>query len=131
MIIADYECLFELRDQIKPDCWVIFHSYDFPPANVMGKGILWLGPWLQPGLIKQGWTNPADQSAIVKLLLQELHNRYSAFAATQNKCLYVKTQGYLQNDDWGNELHLTSVGWNKIAQVVNAEMIKAGIIKTT
>ena len=128
LIMADYEDLFSLRDSINPNCWIVFHSYSCPPPCVIGKGILTIGPWLQPSLIEQGWTNPSDQSKIVKLLLQELQNRYAKFAATQQKCVYVNTQGFLLPEDWANELHLTSEGWTKLAMVLQASLKKLHLI---
>ncbi len=123
LIIADYECLFELRDEVNPGCWIVFHDYDYPVASVMGKGILFLGPWLQPSLIDRGWTNVNDQVAIVKLFLAELQSRFSAFSITQKNCLFVNTQGVLHEDDWANELHLEDIGWKKIAMIIHQKLL--------
>jgi len=128
LIIADYKCLFELRDNINPNCWIVYHCYDFPPPSVMGKGILMIGPWLQPGLTKQGWTKIEDQAAIVKLMLQELQKRYYQFSLTQKNCLFVDTQGILAPDDWANELHLTDIGWTKLAMIIKSKLSHVGLI---
>jgi len=123
LIIADYESLFELRDEVNPDCWIVFHDYDYPVASVMGKGILVLGPWLQPSLIAKNWTNVNDQVAIVKLFLQELQKRFASFSSTQKNCIFVNTQGFLKDDDWANELHLKDIGWKKLAMLINAKLL--------
>ena len=51
LIIADYEDLSDIRSRISPNTLIITHSYDFPPASMMGHSVLGLlGPWLKPGL---------------------------------------------------------------------------------
>lgn len=123
LIIADYQNLFELRDRVAPDCLIITHSYDRPPARVMGKGVLFLGPWLQPGLIFRGWTDIDDQVAIVAIALGEFQRRMAAFAATTKGHIHVNTQGTCAPEDWQNELHLESSGWDKVAKQINLALL--------
>ena len=52
----------------------------------------------------------------------------SQFASTQNKCLFVNTQGILTPDDWANELHLTDIGWTKVAMVIKSKLFHAGLL---
>jgi hypothetical protein len=118
LAIADYEELTEIRDTKAPDCLIVTHSYDFPVKSKLGKGVLWLGPWLKPGLDYCGWTNLDEQVAIVKLILNEFNNRLAKFAATNRKHLHVNTQGILGEGDWQNEIHPNHSGWQKVAQKI-------------
>jgi hypothetical protein len=121
--LACFEDLIEIRDRLAPQCWIVTTSYDFPPASVMGRGVLMLGPWLQPGLIYCGWTDPNDQSAIVKQVLAEFQNAMSNFAFNNPRWLHVNTQGTCHPEHWANELHLTSDGCLEIARVINAGLL--------
>lgn len=123
LVIADYEDLADLRNRVNPNCLIVTHSYDFPAPLTMGVGVMCLGPWLQPGLIKQGWTNVEDQAAITKLILTQFQARMAAFAATQTRWLHVNTQGTMSPADWGNEIHPNGAGWTKIAQVINLALL--------
>ena len=123
-ILDNYEDLLEIRDRIAPKCLVVTHSYDWVPACMMGKGIAgFLGPWLQPGLIWCGWTNPIDQAWIVKTMLVEYQRQLAEFAAAQLLHLHVNTQGTLSDADWDNEAHANGSGWPKLAQVINAKLL--------
>ena len=118
LTIADYEDLTDVRDRIAPDCLILTHSYDFPTKDKLGVGILWLGPWLKPGLDWCGWTNLDDQVNIVKLILTEFNRRLSNFAQTNRLHLHINTQGTLSAEDWQNEIHPNSQGWDKLASVL-------------
>jgi hypothetical protein len=125
LIIANYEDLVDIRDRLAPDCWIVTHSYDFPPASMMGKGVLFglMGPWLEPGLNWCGWTDESDQELIVQMVMREFQNRMAAFAAQNRKHLHVNTQGTLSAQDWDNEIHANGVGWTKLAQVINLALL--------
>lgn len=124
-IIADYQELQRLRDQYSPNTLIISQSYGFPPATMMGVpvkicGVTVAGPWLQPGFIDRGWTRPADQAAIVALMLKALEDKLAAFAALDPMHLHVNLQPLLQPWHFGNELHFTAAGWDYAAQQINA-----------
>ncbi len=123
LIVADYEDLADIRDRLAPDCLIVTHSYDFPPAEMMGHSVLGvLGPWLKPGLDYCGWTDADDQAAIVKLIMSEFQTRMAAFAEQSRLHLHVNTQGACLPSDWGNELHLNHLGWIKVAETVKLAM---------
>jgi hypothetical protein len=115
----------DIRNRLAPNCWIVTHSYDFPPSEQMGKGVLFglLGPWLKPGLDWCGWTDENDQALIVQLVLREFNHRLSAFADTQKNFVHVNTQGTLGVQDWDNEIHANGAGWTKLAQVMNLALL--------
>lgn len=123
-IDASYEDLACLRDDLAPDCVILSHEYDFPPAEMMGKGLLILGPWLQPSLSKCGWTRPEDQALIVReQILMPFAERRRAFAAKTRNVCHARTQGVCSPQHWANEMHLTGDGFLLEAQVLNAAML--------
>ena len=73
--MMDYDRLVELRDRIAPNCLIVCHAYDYPPASQIGNGFLTFGPWLQPGLKRRGWNDPQDQAEAVKAALDALAKR--------------------------------------------------------
>jgi hypothetical protein len=123
LVVANYEDLAEIRNRLAPDCVIITHSYDFPTADQMGEGVLWLGPWLKPSLDYCGWTDVNDQVEIVRMILTEFNHRLAAFAAQQRNFIHVNTQGTLGVQDWDNEIHANHAGWTKLAQVMNLALL--------
>jgi len=128
LIIEDYKELTALRDELCPNAWILTHSYGYPPASMMGvgvkiAGITAAGPWLQPGFIDRGWLNPADQAAMVKMLLMEFERQLSAYAATNRKHIHSNFQSVLMAYHFANELHLISDGWRLCGQTINGNYI--------
>jgi hypothetical protein len=119
----DYRRLVQIRDEVAPNCLIVCGCYDFPPASQMGHGFITYGPWLKPGLVDAGWTNPDDQEAIVKQFLLRLKKHISEFAAMSRKFLFVDCQGVCGAEDWANELHLNRGGCLKHGQVINAQLL--------
>jgi hypothetical protein len=122
LIIEDYREMRRLRDLIAPHALIISHSYGYPPPEMMGKGVLWYGPWLQPGFVDRGWKSPTDQAAIIKSMLVEFERRLAEFAAADPLHLHVNLQPILTPAHWGNELHLNSAGWDEAAEEIATEM---------
>ena len=127
VIVNNYRDLVKLRDRISPECWIVIHSYDFPDASMMGKGVGWFncvaGPWIQPGMNYCGWRDPKAMAAIIKEMLLALKAAYVAFAAANRKVKHVDLQGTGGAGDWDNEIHKNSGGWHKSAQVMNLALL--------
>jgi len=129
LMIADYEDLLEIRDRIVPKCLLVTHSYDYPPASVMGSpaklfGVPVLGSWLQPGYAYCGWTDPIDQAAITKIFLTAWNAQLVALNAKYPaRWQHVNTQGTCLPEDWQNELHDKDSGWIKLAKTINAQLL--------
>ena len=127
VVIANFEDLVKLRDRISPECWIVIHSYDFPDASMMGKGVGWFncvaGPWIQPGMIYCGWRDTKAMADIIKEMLLALKTAYTGFAAVNYKVKHVDFQGTLGSGDWDNEIHANGGGWHKLAQVMNLALL--------
>lgn len=111
---ASYQDLFLFRDRNAPDVPIFGHCYDFPIPN--GKHPICAGPWLLPSLTFAGWTS-AQGTEIVKNALTAFRDMLADLASKpENRFILVNTQGTLGPDDWANELHPYSSGFQKIAQ---------------
>jgi len=119
LIIADYDDLVLICKEFAPNCLLVTHGYDFPPPNMFGVGIFGglLGPWLQPSLNYCGWTDPKDQSLIVKMALERLNAHMIVWCdADPSHRLHIQTQGILTPTDWANEMHPNRSGFEKAAK---------------
>ena len=112
LTMAMYDDLAMLRDEIRPQCVIVTHGYDFPAPS--DKGVLWLGPWLKPSLDYCGWTKPYDQYQIVKEVMTEFNRRLET-QDIRNR-IHVQTQGTLGGLDWQNEIHPNRRGFELIAK---------------
>lgn len=113
----NYRDLIQIRDETNPNCLLVTHGYDFPiPSD---QGVCGLGPWLKPGLVHCGWTDPIDQFEIVKWVMQEFDARLTSIEAEQKRLgkrhVHVRTQGTLGASDWANEIHANRQGLDKLA----------------
>jgi hypothetical protein len=61
VIEAAYVDLIKVRNDNVPNCVIFVHGYDF--AQLTGKGVCGLGPWLKPSLDFRGWTAPCNRCA--------------------------------------------------------------------
>ena len=104
----------ELVEKLIPGTPVFVHSYDY--ANPNGKGFLGLGQWLQ---------YPMNRCKVPKKLHQPLIDYlidayWNALNEAQKKAPtlnLVDQRGTLAREEWANELHPTSSGFNKIAKL--------------
>jgi hypothetical protein len=114
VIKGAYQALIDIRNGYNPNCTVFLHGYDF--AHPTGKPACpFVGPWLQPSLHFQGWTDPKLAFGIVKEVLMALDKMLAQIEHDNANVVYVRTQGILRARDWANELHPTEKGFERIA----------------
>ena len=128
LTMGDYYRLVEIRDRIAPGCIIITHSYDFPPASMIGKpaeiyGFTLAGPWAKPSFSHHGWTDQMECAAILKIMLEMFEARMSSFAADQFNYLHVNTQCTVAPERFLNEIHLDEQGCFEVAQVINLKLL--------
>jgi hypothetical protein len=109
---------------------IVSHAYDL--AVPMEKGATFVGgvvrvyggrSWMHPWLLEKGIVDKALQKAIVHKMLVGFKECLQVVQAEHPQRFHlVETQGTLQEDEWLNEIHPTSAGFEKIAKKIEAKM---------
>ncbi|MBI5100305.1 MAG: SGNH/GDSL hydrolase family protein [Nitrospirae bacterium] len=123
IIEAGYRDLIAITKALSPETKIFLHGYDFPMAT--GKGVCFVGPWLKPSLELRGIEDEAAQFEVVKEILTQFASILKSLAASNpGRVFYVPTQNTLQPTPswWANEIHPSSAGFMKIAEVFEAEI---------
>ncbi len=120
-LLAELGSLYgELANRVhrySPTTQVLLNAYDFAIPD--GRGVLFAGPWLAPGLSARGYdvTSLAFRSGVVKLLLQQFAGMLADVHRLYPFMQPMPTQGLLKPREWANELHPTNSGFRRIAGV--------------
>lgn len=123
----------KLIDRVTSECRftkVFMHGYGYAIPDGRGSrvaGIDWAGPWMLPALTSKG-VPQAEQWGIVS----ELVDRYNAMLRGisidpmyRDRFVYVDVRNVINEDDWVDELHLSSGGYARVAQRVHQEIVSA------
>jgi hypothetical protein len=121
---GSYRELIALRDDHHPDAWIFSHDYDraIPGDKPIRLGPIKVGPWMKPYLEMKGITDPSDQKLIVGHLLERFAQTLQRLEETTQRFHHVRTQGTLDTNEWGDEIHPNKVGFEKIAARVRAAL---------
>jgi hypothetical protein len=104
---------------------VLVHGYDYMVASgkaVRYGGVPVTGPWFRPAMVAAGITSDAAQKTVVRRLIGDFNDGLIALAASVNsakprKVLYhADFRDTLSDDDWANEMHPYSRGFEKLAK---------------
>ena len=120
-----YHTIAELRDQYRPNAWIITHTYAYVRPN--GKPtVFWLwpipislsfGPWIKTNLEARGIDQAADQTAVVRYLIDRFHDTIADVASVHERFTVIDNRSRLtQAADWTDELHPSRTGFRKVAQ---------------
>jgi hypothetical protein len=119
-ISSDYQQIFDLRNQVVPNCEIVMHNYDYPwpdgrPYKLFGKKLT--KPWIKPFLEQVGVDAFADQRLICAWLIdqftlvqKELANRNQRVRCVDSRNLVTTAK------DWDNEIHPKRAGFKRIAE---------------
>lgn len=122
LVRAGYEDLITLRNQLSPETHLVFQGYDFAIPD--GRGICFLGPWLQPTFqLRKFPPGPAAQQ-VVRAMLEQFAAMLQSLA--QPKVTFINGQGTLtpQKSSWHNELHPAKAGFEQFANLFHRELRK-------
>lgn len=121
-IEAAYHELVALRDDYHKGAWIFVHDYDraIPTEKPIRLGPLKVGPWMKPHLEKKGITNEDDQKQIVWFMLDRFSQILQKLELRYDRFYHVRTQGTLNANEWGDEIHPTRAGFEKIAAKIQA-----------
>jgi lysophospholipase L1-like esterase len=119
---------------------IFIHGYDHPVPD--GRGYLggfWFlpGPWLKPAFDTKGYQDNNNDLQLATNVMGELIDKYNKVLLGipnlpgMSYVHYVHIFGSLSNDltkykdDWGNELHPTRSGFERVADIFAKEIDKA------
>jgi hypothetical protein len=120
-IVASYQRLLDARDALRPGCVVFAHSYCyFEPTGRKATGPFGLGssgPWMRPVLTARGIDPKVEGPQVARYLVDELHARLQALAASRSRFVVVDTRRALPVDDvhWADEIHPSGTGFRRLA----------------
>ncbi len=112
---------------------ILLHGYDYPVPD--GRGVLggwgWLpGPWLEPGFREKGYDDLAERIGIARDLIDRFYAMLAAVVATPafghvqlidlRNTLSTDLANGRYRDWWGNELHPTRQGFERVADRFDA-----------
>lgn len=119
-----YHELLALRDDYQPNAWVFAHDYDraIPGDKPIRLGPFKVGPWMKPHLESKGITNRQDQRQIVWFMLDRFSQLLQKLEQSYPRFHHVRTQGTLTENEWGDEIHPTKTGFEKIAVRIQAAL---------
>jgi hypothetical protein len=100
---------------------VVTHGYDYAVPD--GRGVLWLGPWLEPGFRAKGYLDLAVRQSIIVELIDRFNTMMEGLGNLPDlsHVHYVNLRDSLPNDPevyeqwWANELHPTPDGFRRVA----------------
>ncbi len=114
---------------------IIVHTYDYPtPRNAKAKflGLNMSGPWLYPALKgndvpEELWISLTDYifeslaSALIEISYK-IEN-FHVVSSTRETLVRARLGTTGEDGDWLNEIHLTTGGYKKLADVISAELV--------
>jgi hypothetical protein len=130
-IVAAYSRLLDARDALRPRCLVVAHSYCyFQPTGRKATGpfgLLKAGPWMRPVLAARGIDPDTEGRDVARYLVDELHARLAALAASRPRFKVVDMRAALPVDDvhWADEIHPSGTGFRRLAENCWRPLLKA------
>jgi len=130
-IVAAYSRLLDARDLLRPECLVVAHSYCyFQPTGRRATGpfgLLHAGPWMRPVLVSKGIDPDTEGRDLARYLVDELHARLQALAATRPRFQLVDMRAALPVDTvhWADEIHPSGTGFRRLAEDHWRPLLKA------
>jgi hypothetical protein len=123
LVRAGYEDAIAFRDQFSPETHLILHAYDFAIPD--GRGVCFLGPWLRPAFDSHRFPRTGSAAReVVKQMLTQFAAMLANVASLHNRVTLINAQGTLEPiaASWHNELHPTSKGFDKFADIFHDKL---------
>lgn len=118
---AAYERLLAMRDQAAPGCQIVANGYDYlVPSGRSAPiplGLIKVGPWIRPVLVKFGVKEPEDGRLLIRHLVDEFWSTLQPLSTPASRFHLVDSRGTLSpdNSNWNDEIHPTHKGFQAIA----------------
>ena len=120
-IASDYQQIIELRNQVRPDCEIVMHNYDYPwpdgkPYKLFGRKLT--GPWIKPYLQEVGVADFASQRIVCSWLIDQFTEIQRELLSHNRHVRCVDSRGLVtKSGEWDNEIHPKRAGFKRIAEV--------------
>jgi hypothetical protein len=120
-IASDYQQIVDLRNQVRPDCEIVMHNYDYPwpdgkAYKLFGKKLA--GPWIKPFMEEVDVNDFASQRLICSWLIDQFTEVQRELASRNQRIRCVDSRGLvIKAADWDNEIHPKRAGFRRIAEV--------------
>jgi lysophospholipase L1-like esterase len=118
--------LIERVKAAKPDIKIFLHGYGHPIPD--GRAVLkifgfdFVGPWFEPALRRKNISQSEGKEIVSKLIdafndmLSNLEQAYPGVV------YYIDLRPVIDESDWANELHLSALGFKKVAEKINEKI---------
>lgn len=119
---------FKMAEIGKPNMPIVFHGYGYAIPDGRGWGGGWgpfPGPWLDPSLSRKGYDRKKDEvlrRAIIRELIDAFNEMLDGIAKTHANTHVVNLRPILTDSLWGNELHPTEKGFQKVTAEIEAKI---------
>jgi hypothetical protein len=131
-IRRSYQRILFRSAQLRPECQVLAHGYDYPYPRDKGATIFWgrvtvTGPWMHPVMVREkGIHDKETQQKIVAELVDRLNRMLRELAAEHERFHYVDLRGTLTSvRQWDDEIHPKGAGFRKMAGKFRVAMDRA------
>lgn len=124
-----YHELLDIRDYYSPETLIITHTYDYPYPSLTGGrflgGLVKTKSWMKPYMDDAGIDN-ALQDDVIMIFMNAMANEIVQIEDEREGIIVVDSRGTLTDkDEWLNEIHPTSDGFKKIANLIYSSMQNA------
>lgn len=102
-----------------PGCKVFMHGYGYAIPDGRGARVVvdWAGPWMLPTLTSKG-IDPREHWTIISELIDRYNTMLQTIAGARDDFVYVDLRDSIDEGDWVDELHLSSAGYARVADVI-------------
>jgi lysophospholipase L1-like esterase len=113
---------------INPDLHIICHGYGYPIPD--GRAVInlfdyrFIGPWLRPTFARKNISNDTIGRDLMKQLIDRFNDMLLQLDSEVDKFHYLDLRSIINDEDWVNELHLSSDGYKKVAGLFDSEIKK-------
>ena len=106
---------------------ILMHGYDYAQpsgrAFEMLGGLITVGPWIKHSLVFKGVVDDDEQREIVNFLIDQFNEFLGKRETDIADFHYLDVRGTLDANDWADELHPTTAGRQKLAQVFRQGLV--------
>ena len=112
-----YDLLLKTIRKASADVPVLGHGYDYlvPSDKRINLVIKKVGPWIQPALVGKKILNPAEQEAVVAILIDRFNQMVAELELDYPQFRYLNLRGVTATLKWHNEMHPNKEGFQLLS----------------